>query len=42
MTIALFVLAILFVLWLIPTDQDEGVDLGVLVGKVSDEGRRDN
>lgn len=42
MTIALVSLFVLIVLFLsIPTDQDEGVDLGVLVGNVSDEGRRE-
>lgn len=40
-TFAFFALAVLLVLWIMSTDADEGVDLGVLLGVVADEGRDD-
>lgn len=40
-TFGLLVFAVLLVMWLMPTDQDEGVDLGVLVGNVDDSRREE-
>jgi len=36
-----FILMLLFLLWIVPTRKDDGVDLGVIIGNIKDEQRED-